>query len=114
MAGRVPRRVMPLPSGEAGNNARLQGSNACTEVERRNVDEAPHEREKAAYGWIRRRIFRSPGEIGQLQRMRVDRRVPQLCKVQRAARMIHVAVREKNGFRARARAIQRFSGVSNL
>jgi len=91
---RVPGRVMPCPVRESGSIAEgFKRADAAAEIDGLDVDESGHHRQKTADPRILRRIFRAAREIWKFERMREDGHVPQIGKLQRAAGMIHVAVR---------------------
>jgi len=115
MTGRVPRSMMPFPTRQSGSfPLRFERPYALSQILHWRRDKASQACEKTAHCRIGRRIFRFAGEIGHLKRMRENRNVPYVRKIQRTTRVVHVTVREKNCGGACGRAIDRFRCFLNL
>src|SRR5580693_4824877 len=110
MTRSVTGRVMPLPSRRRG----FKRSNAVSKIDGRNVDEPAEQREKTANSWIRRRVLGTAGQVWQFERVRKDGYIPDIRQIERAARVIHVAMREKNGIGSSVGTIQRCSRLTDL
>src|SRR5437763_28201 len=85
---------------------------AQAEIHRAAREQRRSERQRAAAdGRIRWRIFRSPGQVRQLERMRVNRHAPLLGERLDVARVIEMAMREDD--RQRRATEQRLAGSTD-
>ena len=113
MARRVAARQQPLPFGQPGHDAvQRQHVHARAEIDRAAREQRRSDRQRAAAdGRIRWRVFRSAGQVRQLERMRVNRHAPLLGERLDVARVIEMAVREDD--RQRRAAEQRLAGSTD-
>ena len=94
----MPGRVDPTPARHVGQAAiRRQRAQAAGDVDRLTWVEPGHQGHQAAADMrVRRRVGRAAVEIGMLQRMRIDRRVPAFGEFGQGADMIEMTVRQQD------------------
>ncbi len=115
MAGRVARRMTPLPAIQSKRiERRAQFAHTIAEIARPQRNETAQHREKSTDCRIQRRILRSPSQVGHLERVSENGNVPKVGQLGCAAGVIGMSVSQKNGGGTGCRTIKRLRRRANF
>ncbi len=115
MAGRVARRMTPLPAIQSKRiERRAQFAHTIAEIARLQRNETAQHREKSTDCRIQRRVLRSPGQVRHFERVSENGNVPKVGQLGCAAGVIRMPVSQKNGGGTGRRTIKRFRRRANF